>query len=81
MQFLDSLVFCGGMAEQSVEIRRRICDGLEYLGVRIDPEANEQRDRLISAADSQVGVHVIPTDESIIVARNILSTQSQTKDV
>ena len=77
---IDSLVFCGGMAEQSAEIRRRICEGLEYLGVVLSPDANERRDRLISAPESQVGVHVIPTDEALAIATNIVSISTNAKD-
>lgn len=77
---LDSLIFSGGMGEQAPEIRRRICDGLAFLGVSIDHNANERHDLLISAPGSQVGVHVIPTDESLSIARSIISTYADTKD-
>ena len=70
---IDSLIFSGGMGEQAPEIRQRICEGLEYLGIHIDDGANNRHDRLISAPDRQVGVHVIPTDESLSIVRSIAS--------
>jgi len=73
---LDSLIFSGGMGEQSAEIRRRICEGLEFLGITIDSAANERHDRLISSLDSKAGVHVLPTDESISIARSITQTKT-----
>ncbi len=78
---LDSLVFSGGMGEQAPEIRRRICEGLAFLGVSIDHDANERHNELISSAESRVGVHVIPTDESLSIARSVMLMNSrQTKD-
>lgn len=74
---IDSLVFSGGIGEQSAEIRRRISDGLSFLGITIDNDANERHDRLISAPNSQVGVHVIPTDESLSIARSIVSMKTK----
>ncbi|MFZ3009571.1 MAG: acetate/propionate family kinase [Candidatus Microsaccharimonas sp.] len=71
---LDSLIFSGGMGEQSAEIRRRICENLEFLGITIDSDANKRHDLLISSGGSRVGVHVLPTDESLAIARNIVTT-------
>jgi acetate kinase len=78
---IDSLIFSGGMGEQAPEIRRRICEGLEFLGIHLDDDANNKPDRLISAPNSQVGVHVIPTDESLSIARSIASMNTLTKDI
>jgi len=66
---LNTLIFTGGMGERAPEIRARICDGLAFLGVALDPAQNEQSARLISASDSPVGVHVIHTDEAVTIAR------------
>lgn len=77
---LDSLIFSGGMGEQAPEIRRRICEGLAFLGISIDSGANDQHALLISTQDSTVGVHVIPTDESLSIARSTLSINVQTRD-
>ena len=65
---IDSLIFSGGIGEQSAEIRARICQGLEYLGIEINEAINERHEFLISAESSKVGVHVIPTDEAKVIA-------------
>lgn len=64
----DTLVFAGGIGENSAEIRARICRGLEFLGVEIDEARNLQDLGVISAKDSQVTVRVIPTDEEQVIA-------------
>lgn len=66
---LNSLVFTGGIGEQSSILRKRICSGLDYLGIQLDDARNENSDSLISPEGSVVGVHVIPTDESLVIAR------------
>jgi acetate kinase len=69
---LDSLIFSGGIGEKSAPIRNRICEGLEYLGIRIDVDLNYQNASLISVNHSQVGVHVIPTDESRVICSQVI---------
>ncbi len=66
---LDTLIFTGGMGEAAPKIRARICDDLEFLGVRLHADRNQASDRLISADGSPVGVHVIHADESATIAR------------
>ena len=66
---LDTLVFAGGIGENSAPIRARICEGLEFLGLRLDPAQNAANASLIAASDSLVRVRVIPTDEEIVLAR------------
>ncbi len=66
---LNSLVFSGGIGEQSSVLRARICEGLGFLGVELDENSNNQQLELISAAHSQVGVHVIPTNEASVIVR------------
>lgn len=65
---VDSLLFSGGIGEQSAVLRARICQGLEYMGIEISEVANERHSFLISAEHSRVGVHVIPTDEARVIA-------------
>lgn len=65
---IDSLIFSGGIGEQSPILRARICEGLGYLGIEIDQAMNMQNDFLISSGHSSVGVHVIPTDEAQVIA-------------
>jgi acetate kinase len=72
LQGLDTLVFTGGIGENGAEEREAICDGLGYLGVRVDPDKNEGiqgTESDISAKGSRVAVWVIPTNEELIVAR------------
>lgn len=66
---LDTLVFSGGIGERSAEIRREICSGLGYLGLRLNEEVNAGHAPLISTPDSTVQVRVIATDEEIVIAR------------
>lgn len=66
---LNTLVFTGGMGENASRIRARACEGLEFLGITIDPLRNQENARLISIDGSPVGVHVIHTDEATTIAR------------
>jgi acetate kinase len=70
---LDTLVFAGGIGENVPSVRASICAGLEFLGLRLDPARNAGHAAIISQADSQVMVRVIPTDEEIVLARAALS--------
>ena len=68
---IDALAFAGGIGERGVHVRRRICGGLEFLGVRLDPDRNRTgpAERLISASESRVKTLIVTTNEEIIVAR------------
>ena len=70
----DALVFTGGIGENSAEVRERVCEGLEWMGVELDDEANRattaRREGLISRAGSRLAVYVIPTDEELLIARD-----------
>ena len=69
---LDCLVFTAGVGENSASMRARICEGLEFLGVKLDPEKNNTRGKeaIISADDSKVTVWVIPTNEELLIAQD-----------
>jgi acetate kinase len=67
---IDALVLTAGIGENSPEIRARICARAEWLGVRLDPEANRAGGPRISAPDSRVSVWVIPTDEERMIAEH-----------
>lgn len=69
---LDTLVFAGGIGENSAEIRARICAGLEYLGIRIDPARNRAAAPVITAEDSPAAVRIIPTNEEVFMARCVM---------
>ena len=78
---LDTLVFSAGIGENSAVIRSRICSGLEFLGVALDPDRNGAHAPVISSDDAQVCVRVIPTDEEAIIARDVVRLlQSRMKD-
>jgi len=70
---LDQLVFSGGIGEHAAEVRARLCEGLECLGIRLDRVRNEAGDAVISGTDSQVTVRVIRTDEESQIARSVCS--------
>lgn len=68
---LDTLVFSAGIGEHSPVIRARICEGLEFLGVIIDPARNETGEAEISKEGGGVTVRVIRTDEESEIARSV----------
>ena len=68
---IDALVFAGGIGENCPEIRGRICEGLEFIGLQLDQSQNEKNNSLISGANSRVAVRVLRTDEEIVIARSV----------
>lgn len=73
LEGLDTLVFAGGIGENAPEVRARICQGLEFLGLRLDAHRNASSAPVISAEDSPVIVRVIRTDEERIIAKKVYS--------
>ncbi|MCX8031876.1 MAG: acetate/propionate family kinase [Thermoleophilia bacterium] len=67
---LDCLVFTGGIGENAAAVRALLCEGLDYLGVRLDPRKNAHGETVISSDDSSCLVMVIPTNEEIVIARH-----------
>jgi acetate kinase len=67
---LDALVFTGGIGEHSATVRERVCEGLEFLAIRLDPDRNAAHAPVISSDDAPVTVRVVPTDEDLMVARH-----------
>ncbi len=71
---LDAIVLTGGIGENSLPIRHRVCEGLSRLGVRLDPQRNERTIRgvhgPISAEGSPLAVWVVPTNEELMIARD-----------
>lgn len=70
---LDALVFTAGIGENSPPIRERVCQGLTWLGVRIDPDANQRGNPRISPEKRSPSVWVIPTDEQAMIASHTLA--------
>ena len=71
---VDVIVWTAGVVENQISTRMEACSGLEFLGVKMDAEANNCRgeEKLISAPDSKVQVWVVPTDEEIVIARDTM---------
>lgn len=71
----DVIAFTAGVGENSVPVRRQICEELAALGIKIDLELNNKRGETvkISTDESLVDVYVIPTDEELMIARDTLS--------
>ena len=69
---LDGLVFTAGIGENAPEIREKVCGRLGWLAVALDAEANRRNGALITTLDSDVAIHVIPTDEEAMIVRHTL---------
>lgn len=72
---VDIILFTGGVGENQIHCRAKVCEGLEFMGVKIDAEKNKVRgeEAVISAEDSKVTVCVIPTDEELMIASDTLA--------
>jgi acetate kinase len=73
MEGADAVVFTGGIGENSADIRGRICSGMEWAGLKVDKDRNEQavgKEAQISTDDSKLKAYVIPTDEELLIARD-----------
>jgi acetate kinase len=66
---LDTLVFSGGIGENSPEIRARICTGMDHLGLTIDDATNKAAASVISTSASRVTARVVRTDEEFMIAK------------
>jgi len=69
----DAVVFTGGIGENSPDVRSRICEGLEWAGLKLDEKKNQLMVGLegqISSDDSRLHAYVIPTDEELLIARD-----------
>jgi len=75
---VDLLIFTGGVGENQIGVRKAACDGLEFMGIKIDNEANNVHgeETIISAADSKTKILVIPTDEEFMIAQDTLNLLS-----
>ncbi|HSD47470.1 MAG TPA: acetate kinase [Pyrinomonadaceae bacterium] len=74
MNGADAVVFTGGIGENSSEVRSRVCNGLQWLGIELDEDLNrahvDGREGVISNNASRLAVYVIPTDEELLIARD-----------
>ena len=71
MKGIDYIVFTGGVGENQINIRKKVCEQLEFMGVLIDVDANNQKgeEKLVSQPDSKVKIYVIPTNEELMIAK------------
>jgi acetate kinase len=78
MSGVDAIIFTAGIGENSSTIRARVLRGLEFMGVYWDPSLNDLRgdERFISYPHSPVKVMVIPTDEEVMIARDVVRLSS-----
>lgn len=72
---LDVLTFAGGVGENGIETRERVCEYLKPFGVELDKEANKIRGKemCISTPDSKVKIYVVPTNEELMIAKETYS--------
>ena len=68
---LDTLVFAGGIGENSPVVRSRICEGLGFLGIRLEEKRNKANAPVISKDNGQAIVRVIHTDEEWMIAKTV----------
>ncbi|MBQ8535831.1 MAG: acetate/propionate family kinase, partial [Clostridia bacterium] len=79
MNGVDVITFTAGIGENGPETREAVCEGLSFLGVKIDKEINncKGKELVISTPDSKVTVCVTPTDEELVIARDTLELVSK----
>ncbi len=70
---LDAIVFTAGIGENAPEIRRDVIKGIKVLGIELNAEENEKRgERMVSTSDSKVKAFIIPTNEEVMIAREVV---------
>ncbi|TFE70569.1 acetate/propionate family kinase [Methylacidiphilum caldifontis] len=74
---LDILVFTGGIGEHSALIRKRICENLDFLGIRLDPLRNESNKETISKENSPSKIKIIKANEELVIAQKTFKLISQ----
>lgn len=74
MYGVDAIIFTAGIGENSAAIRERVLQGLEFMGVYFDPALNKVRgeEAFISYPHSPVKVMIIPTNEEVMIARDVV---------
>ena len=74
MNGAEAIVFTGGIGENSPEIRARVCQGMDFLGIAVDPAKNQVavggKEGDVSAEVARVRTYVIPTNEELLIARD-----------
>ncbi len=83
---VDAIVFTAGVGEFAYQVRAKACQGLEHLGIKLDPAKNKMArtrnaETLISADDSEIKIFVIPTDEELVMTEDAYALMMGTYDV
>lgn len=73
LEGLDAIAFTGGIGENAVGVRARILRGLEWLGVRMDPDANHRNASRLHAETSKIAIWIVPAREEEMIARDALT--------
>lgn len=75
MNGVDAVVFTAGVGENGIDMRAQIASDMEFLGMKLDAEANKVRgkERVISTEDSKVKMLLIPTNEELVIARDTVA--------
>jgi acetate kinase len=78
---INSVVFTGGIGENSPDVRKACCEGMEFMGLKFDNEKNnsEEKEKDISTSDSAVKVYVIPTNEELVIAMDTMKIVQERK--
>ena len=81
---VDALVFTGGIGQHSAFMRRRILEGLQHMGMQIDSARNRNHagdEGEVSHVDSRVKILVVPTNEELVIAREVRDVLAKAKDI
>ena len=81
---VDALVFTGGIGQHSAFMRRRILEGLQHMGMQIDSARNRNHagdEGEVSHVDSRVKILVVPTNEELVIAREVREVLAKAKDI
>ncbi len=70
---LDTLIFSGGIGENSATVRSKVCAGLEFLGIQIEEKQNKTNAELISFPSNNVAIRVMRTNEELVIAKMVSS--------
>ena len=80
---VDAIVFTGGIGENAIEVRTEVCRDMEFLGLTLDEQRNEDNEEIISSNSSSVKVMRISTNEELVIAMDtdkIVSEMLQSTD-
>lgn len=78
---VDAIVFTGGVGENDINVRRMVCTGMDYLGIRLDEEKNKVRSgeiREINTADSRTKILIVPTNEELEIVKQCYKLLNET---